>query len=84
VLAAACADAVGPIHRCGYGWIDVQAFLRLYHATDDLVTSADDVAMADAYVVGMVVPEEPKEEDGNIEALLSGGDDVDVPAAIDE
>jgi hypothetical protein len=33
-------------------------FLGPYRATIDLVASADDTAMAEAYVVGMVVPQE--------------------------
>jgi hypothetical protein len=33
----------------------VGPFLGPYHATVDLVASADDAAMAEAYVVGMVV-----------------------------
>jgi hypothetical protein len=33
-----------------------EAFLGPYRAVVDLVASADDVAMAEAYVVGMVVP----------------------------
>jgi hypothetical protein len=33
-------------------------FLGPYHAAVDLVASVDDAAMAEAYVVGMVVPHE--------------------------
>jgi hypothetical protein len=33
-------------------------FLGPYHAAVDLVASVDDAAMAEAYVVGMVVPQE--------------------------
>jgi hypothetical protein len=81
VLAVARPDAVGPISRCGYGRIDVRTFLGLYHATSDLITSADDAAMVEAYVVGMIMPEELKEEgseNDNIEVLLSSDDDADV------
>jgi hypothetical protein len=65
-------------------------FLGPYHATVDLVALADDAAMAEAYVVGMVVPQEqPDEEDGasdDIEALFgdSSVGDVVVPAMTDE
>jgi hypothetical protein len=47
----------------------------------------DDAAMADTYVVGMVVPQEqPNKEDGasnDIEALFDDGD-VAMPATTDE
>jgi hypothetical protein len=66
------------------------SFLGLYHAAIDLVASADDAAMAEAYVVGMVVPQEqPDEEDvtsDDIEALFgdSSDGDVVVPAMTDK
>jgi hypothetical protein len=63
-------------------------FLGPYHAAVDLVASADDAAMVEAYVVGMVVPQEhPDEEDGvddDIEALFddsSNDDDGRASAA---
>jgi hypothetical protein len=68
----------------------VGSFLGLYHAAIDLVASADDAAMAEAYVVGMVVPQEqPDEEDvtsDDIEALFGDSSDGDVvmPAMTDE
>jgi hypothetical protein len=66
------------------------AFLGPYRAIVDLVASADDAAMAEVYVVGMVVLQEsPDEEDGasdEIEALFSDSNDGDVvmPATTDE
>jgi hypothetical protein len=65
-------------------------FLRPYHAAVDLVASADDAAMAEAYVVGMVVPhDQPEEQDDtsdDIEALFGGSSDSDatVPAMTNE
>jgi hypothetical protein len=65
-------------------------FLGLYHAAIDIVALADDAAMAEAYVVGMVVPQEQpdKEDDASdhIEALFgdSSNSDVVVPAMMDE
>jgi hypothetical protein len=65
-------------------------FLGPYHAAVYLVASADGAAMAEAYVVGMVVPQEqPDEEDGmddDIEALFgdSSDGDVVVPVMTDE
>jgi hypothetical protein len=65
-------------------------FLGPYHAAVDLVASVDDAAMAEAYVVGMVVPQEqPDKEDGvsdDIEALLGESSDGDVvmPAMMDK
>jgi hypothetical protein len=65
-------------------------FLGPYHTAIELVASADDVAMAEAYVVGIVVlQEQPDEEDGasdEIEALFgdSSDDDVVVMAMMDE
>jgi hypothetical protein len=60
----------------------VGPFLGPYHATVDLVASADDAAMAEAYVVGMVVPQEqPDEEDDasdDIEFLFGDSSDGDV------
>jgi regulator of protease activity HflC (stomatin/prohibitin superfamily) len=65
-------------------------FLGPYHAVVDLVASANDAAIAEAYVVGMVVPQDqPDEEDGvsdDIEALFgdSSDGDVVVPTMTDE
>jgi hypothetical protein len=59
-----------------------EPFLGPYHAAVDLVTSTDAAAMADAYMVGMVVPrEQPDEEDGasdDIEALFGDSSDGDA------
>jgi hypothetical protein len=66
-----------------------EPFLGPYHAAVDLVASADDAAMAEAYMVGMVVPQEqPDEEDGashDIEALFGDSSDSDatVPMTTD-
>jgi hypothetical protein len=61
-------------------------FLRPYHASVNFVTSADDVDMAEAYVVGMVVSQEhPNEEDGvsdNIEALFDDSSDGDPAVSV--
>jgi hypothetical protein len=65
-------------------------FLGPYRAIVDLVASADDAAMAEAYVVGMVVPKEQHVEEvgasDDIEALFGDSDDDDVvaPATTDE
>jgi hypothetical protein len=65
-------------------------FLGPYHAAVNLVASADGAAMAEAYVVGMVVPQEQPDEDdrasNDIEALFgdSSDGDVVVPAMMDE
>jgi hypothetical protein len=65
-------------------------FLGSYRVAVDLMASADDAAMAEAYVVGMVVPQEqPDEEDDvddDIEALFGDTSDgnVIVPAITDE
>jgi hypothetical protein len=65
-------------------------FLGPYRATVDLITSADDAAMAEAYVVGMVVPQEQHVEEvgasDDIEALFGDSDDGEVvaPAMTDE
>jgi hypothetical protein len=59
-------------------------FLGPYRAAVDLVASADDTAMAKAYMVGMVVPQEQHFEEvtasDEIEALFSDSDDGDVEA----
>jgi hypothetical protein len=56
-------------------------FLGPYRAAVDLVASADDAAMAEAYVVGMVVPQEQHVEEvgasNNIEAFFSDSNDGD-------
>jgi hypothetical protein len=68
----------------------VGPFLGPYHAAVDLMASADNAAMAEAYVVGMVMPQEqPDEEDDtsdDIEGLFSDSSDGDViiPATTDE
>jgi hypothetical protein len=68
----------------------VGPFLRPYHTAVDLVASADDAAMAEAYVVGMVVPhDQPEEQDDasdDIEALFGGSSDGDatIPVMTDE
>jgi hypothetical protein len=63
----------------------VGPFLGTYRAAVDLVASADDAAEAEAYVVGMVVPQEqPDEEDDasdDIEALFGDSSDDDVVMA---
>jgi hypothetical protein len=65
-------------------------FLGPYRAAVDLVASADDAAMAEAYLVGMVVPQEQHVEEvgtsDDIEALFSDSDDSEVaaPATTDE
>jgi hypothetical protein len=65
-------------------------FLGPYCAAVDLVASADDAAMAEAYVVGMVVPQEQHVEEvsasDDIEALFGDSDDSEVaaPATTDE
>jgi hypothetical protein len=67
-------------------------FLGPYCAAVDLVALADDAAEAEAYVVGLVVPQEQPddiEEDDmsdDIEALFgdSSDDDVVMPAMTDE
>jgi hypothetical protein len=65
-------------------------FLGPYHASIDIVASADDAAMAEAYVVGMVVPQDQRDKEASasddIEALFGDSDDGDVamPATTDE
>jgi hypothetical protein len=65
-------------------------FLGPYRAAVYLVASADDVAIAEAYVVGMVVPQEQHVEEvgasDDIEALFGDSDDGEVvaPATTDE
>jgi hypothetical protein len=65
-------------------------FLGPYRAAVDLVASTDDAAMAEAYVVGMVVPQEQHVEEvgasDDIEALFGDSDDDEVvaPATTDE
>jgi hypothetical protein len=65
-------------------------FLGPYRAAIDLVASADDVAMAEAYVVGMVVPQEQHVEEvgasDDIKALFGDSDNGDVvaPATVDK
>jgi hypothetical protein len=65
-------------------------FLGSYRAAVDLVASTDDATMAEAYVVGMVVPREQHVEDvgasDDIEALFGDSDDGEVvaPAMTDE
>jgi hypothetical protein len=60
-------------------------FLGPDRAAVDLVASADDAAMAKAYVVGMVVPQEQHVEEvgasDDIEALFGDSDDGKVVAA---
>jgi hypothetical protein len=59
-------------------------FLGHYCTAVDLIASVDDVAMAEAYVVGMVVPQEQHIQEvsasDNIEALFGDSDDSDVVA----
>jgi hypothetical protein len=54
-------------------------FLGPYRATVDLVASTENAAMAEAYVVGMVVPQEQHVEEvgtsDDIEALFGDSDD---------
>jgi hypothetical protein len=65
-------------------------FLGPYRAAVDLVASADNAAMAEAYVVGMVVPQEQHVEEvsvsDDIEAVFGDSDDGEVvaPATTDE
>jgi hypothetical protein len=66
-------------------------FLGPYRDAVDLVASADNAAMAEAYVVGMVVPQEQHNEEDSasddIEALFGDSSDDDnmvVPAMMDE
>jgi hypothetical protein len=65
-------------------------FLGPYRAAIDLVASANDAVMADAYVVGMVVPQEQHDKEDvtsdNIEAIFgdSSNSDVVVPATMDK
>jgi hypothetical protein len=68
----------------------VGPFMGPYRAAADLVPSADDAAMAKAYVVGMVVPQEQHEEEvganDDIEALFGGSfeDDIVEPEMTDK
>jgi hypothetical protein len=68
----------------------VGSFLGPYCAAVYLVASADDAIMDEAYVVGMVIPQEqPEEEDSvsdDIEALFGDSSDGDaaVPVMTDE
>jgi hypothetical protein len=59
----------------------VGPFLKPYHAAVNLVASADAAAMAEAYVVRMVMPhDQPEEQDDasdDIEALFGGSFDGD-------
>jgi hypothetical protein len=65
-------------------------FLGPYRAAVDLVALADDAAMAEAYVVGMMVPQEQHVEEvgasDDIEAVFGDSSDGDVvaPATMDE
>jgi hypothetical protein len=65
-------------------------FLGPYRAAVDLIASVDDAAMAEAYVVGMVVPQEQHIEEvgasNRIEALFSDSDNgkVVAPATTNE
>jgi hypothetical protein len=54
----------------------VGPFLGPYRTAADLVASIDDAAMAELYVVGMVMPQDTEEEDSDnndIEALFDVG-----------
>jgi hypothetical protein len=67
----------------------VGPFLGPYRAAVNLVASADDAAMAEAYMVGMVVPQEQRVEEvgasDDIEALFGDNDDeVVAPVTTDE
>jgi hypothetical protein len=57
-----------------------------YRTAVDLIASADHTAMAEAYVVGMVVPQEQHVEEvgasDDIEALFSDSDDGEVVASV--
>jgi hypothetical protein len=61
-------------------------FLGPYRAAVDLVASADDAAMAEAYMVGMVMPQEQHVEEvgtsDDIEALFGDSSDSDVVAPV--
>jgi hypothetical protein len=61
-------------------------FLGPYRAAVDLVASADDAAMAEAHVVGMVVPQEHHVEEigasDDIEALFGDSNDGEVVAPV--
>jgi hypothetical protein len=61
-------------------------FLGLYRAAVDLVASADDAAMAEAYMVGMVMPQEQHVEEvgmsDDIKALFGDSSDGDVVAPV--
>jgi hypothetical protein len=62
-------------------------FLGPYRATADLIASADDTMMEEVYVVGMVMPQEPDEQDSNdnnTETIFSDDDKVDVPMMSNE
>jgi hypothetical protein len=53
----------------------------------DLIASADDMAMAKAYVVGMAMPQDAEWEEGNnddIETLFGDDDNVDLPVTFDK
>jgi hypothetical protein len=61
-------------------------FLGPYRAAVDLIASADDAAMAEAYVVGMVVLQEQHVQEvsasNDIEALFGDSDDSDMVAPV--
>jgi hypothetical protein len=66
----------------------VGPILGLYRASADLA-SADDAAMAEAYMLGMVMPQEQAEEEDddandNIKALFGDDNDVSMPSTTDK
>jgi hypothetical protein len=90
--AARQAEALLQAHSVDIATVESTAgpFLGPYRAAVDLVATADDAAMAEAYVVGMVVPQEQHVEEvgasDDIEGLFGDSDDGDVvaPATTDE
>jgi hypothetical protein len=90
-VAARQAAAMLPAQSIDIATVESTAepFLGPYRAAVDLVPSADDAAMAEAYMVGMVVPQEQRVEEvgvsDDIEALFGDNDDeVVAPATTDE
>jgi hypothetical protein len=62
-------------------------FIGPDYTVADLVASADDATMVEAYVVGIAVPQDAEQEEGDnddIEALFGDDDNVDVPVTFDK
>jgi hypothetical protein len=88
VVEVAACQAAAMLHAQSVDIATVEStagpFLGPYRTAVDLVVSTDDAAMAEAYVVCMVMPQEQHVEEvgasDNIEALFGDHDDGEVVA----